>query len=166
MARITDAETVEHIKRVAAAYPELTDFGFGIYNDYSKKTHEQLRIEFAQNREQLYESRACEGFNIACRFLSHIDRTKHINHSAGTSYGLKHTASGWARDVIGKAIVGDGYMTNGVFIAAAAHMGFKVERCGDGPNACFNISRRSLRELAEQRRAVLRIGRSVELDDF
>jgi hypothetical protein len=47
----------------------------------------------------------------------------------GTSYGLKHIA-----------VEEIGYITNGVFIAAAIAEGFRVVRIDDSPNALLNIS--------------------------
>ena len=55
-------------------------------------------------------------------------KRKTLNKS-GTSYGLKHVAE---RDV--------GYITNGVFIAAAVAEGFRVVRIRETPNAWLNIS--------------------------
>jgi len=47
----------------------------------------------------------------------------------GGSHGLKHVAE---KNV--------GYITNGVFIAAAIAEGFRAVRIGETPNAWFNIS--------------------------
>jgi hypothetical protein len=63
-----------------------------------------------------------------CGWLGRQKMIKTINRT-GTSYGLKHVAE---RDI--------GYLTNGIFIAAAHACGYRVVRVGDSPNAWLNIS--------------------------
>jgi hypothetical protein len=81
-------------------------------------------------------------------WLSQFAKIRALNRR-GTSYGLKH----WAEDDIG-------YVTNGVFIAAAIAEGFTVHCVEFGsPNAWFNISTEAWRHVertrAEQRRRAL-----------
>ena len=57
--------------------------------------------------------------------------------STRTSYGLKHIAE----SLLGR------YVANGEFIAAMLLEGFKCQRIGDSPNACFNLSERGMKEL-------------------
>ena len=57
--------------------------------------------------------------------------------TAACIIGVKHIA---AHDV--------GYITNGVFIAAAVAEGFRVVRISEGPNAWLNINERSLRRVS------------------
>jgi hypothetical protein len=64
-------------------------------------------------------------------WLRQFNKTKTLNKRSGTSYGLKHVAE---EDI--------GYITNGVFIAAAIAEGFRVKRCSDNsPNGRLNISK-------------------------
>jgi hypothetical protein len=71
---------------------------------------------------------ALAAFVVTRAWLRQHNKLKTINKS-GTSYGLKHSAE---HDI--------GYITNGVFIAAAVAEGFRVVRVGDTPNAWLNIS--------------------------
>lgn len=121
-------EDVEAMRVVMAAEPELTDFGFGVYRD-ARQTDAERRQRFEDDRAALLDPRALNGFVRARDWLARQARTKGLNQY-GTSYGLKHVAAHSA-----------GYVTNGVFIAAALAEGFKVKRTG--PNAYLNISKRA-----------------------
>jgi hypothetical protein len=115
------------MERVMVQEPQLTDFGFGIHY-CGRKTKEEYEVEFSRERKAICELRSLEQFMAARSWLTQFGRTKAINR-CGSSYGLKHVA---ARDI--------GYVTNGVFIAAAIAEGFIVRRIEYGPNALFNIS--------------------------
>ena len=67
-----------------------------------------------------------------------MDRTKGINRRLGSSYGLKHITEAWS----------ESYIPNGMFIAAAVHLGFMVERAESGPNAYLNVSTKSLGKIS------------------
>jgi hypothetical protein len=113
--------------RILEQEPELSDFGYGLSD--SEKTHEERAAEFHRNRQSIREPDSLAQFLAACRWLSQFAKTKSLNRR-GTSYGLKHIAE---RDI--------GYITNGVFIAAAIAEGFRVRREGRrSPNAVFKIS--------------------------
>jgi hypothetical protein len=73
--------------------------------------------------------RSVQQFETARLWLRQFSKVKSSNRR-GSSYGLKHVA---AHDI--------GYVTNGIFIAAALAEGFTVQRCG--PNAWINISSRA-----------------------
>lgn len=103
---------------VAKRYPTLTRYGFGPYR------HE--------DPERLTETDA-DIFTRVCGWLQGMTALKHPNRRA-TSYGLKHLA---------EAAIGD-YVANGVFIAAAVHCGFALERIPGSPNVYFNIAQRDL----------------------
>jgi hypothetical protein len=115
--------------------PELGDFGFGVFYPQAK-TLEERESGLRKEREYIREPRSLEQFMAARAWLTQFSRRKTINRCA-TSYGLKHVAS---RDI--------GYVTNGVFIAAAIAEGFIVQRLEDGPNACFNISSAAWKRVA------------------
>jgi len=132
---ITDEEAAEAEGSIQAAvdrFPDLTDFGFGIFDPY-RLTPAQRQEQFRQSRADLFARGSLEDFVRAKRWLSAQPKTKNINSSAGSSYWLKHVAE---EDI--------GYTTNGIFIAAAVAAGFTVERCwrcdDESPNAFFNIS--------------------------
>jgi hypothetical protein len=107
--------------------PELTDFGFGLF-DGRKRTEDEYETEFKRNRKIMLEPRSLEQFERARLWLRRQRKIKHMNLSR-SSYGLKHIAE---PDI--------GYVTNGIFIAAAIAEGFRIY--ADGPNARFNIGKR------------------------
>jgi hypothetical protein len=117
----------EDIRAVIDRVPELTYFGVGLYEGPCEDYEEKLR----QKQEQLLESSAI--CTKVCEWLASIEPAKTMNRHH-TSYGLKHTAE---RE-IGK------YVSNGVFIAAAIHCGFRYRRDGDSPYMLFAMSKRSL----------------------
>src|SRR5271166_6416600 len=122
-----------------------------------KPLEERLTI-FERDRATLLDDRSLAQFMGARQWLRQFTKTKAVNPRAGSSYGLKHVAEA---DI--------GYVTNGVFIAAAAAEGFIVKRCRpDSPNAWFNISSRARsigwRREAERERRAHRLGRRVQGD--
>jgi hypothetical protein len=111
-------------------YPELTDFGFGVFGERRLPPEERER-QFKANRAKMFEERSLLQFLRARAWLQGQGKRKTLNRF-GTSYGLKHIA---AHDV--------GYVTNGIFIAAAISAGFEIERAGSwqqSPNAFMGIS--------------------------
>ena len=104
--------TQDQLDKVIQDYPDLTSNGF----ESSDKNREELRNDLA-------------GFQAACVYLSRVNKTKSIN-KAVSSYGYKHRVEE----------MGYPYLLNGTFIAAAIHMGFKIDTRMDTPNAAFNIS--------------------------
>ena len=104
--------TQDQLDKVMQDYPDLTSNGF----ESSDKNREELRNDLA-------------GFQAACVYLSRVNKTKSIN-MAVSSYGYKHRVED----------MGYPYLYNGTFIAAAIHMGFKIDTRTDTPNAAFNIS--------------------------
>ena len=109
--------TQDQLDKVMQDYPRLTSNGF----ESSKSK------DFDKNREELKNDLA--GFQAACVYLSYMKKTKSID-MAVSSYGYKHRVED----------MGYPYLFNGTFIAAAIHMGFKIDTRPDTPNAAFNIS--------------------------
>jgi len=70
-------------------------------------------------------------FELCLEFLSQCGKSRKINRRR-SSYGLKR----YVEEHFGQ------YVSNGAFIAAALYLNFAIEP--DGPNACLNISERSL----------------------
>jgi hypothetical protein len=108
--------TQDQLDKVMKDYPRLTSFGFGSYDPKN----------FERDREELRNDLA--GFQAACVYLSRVNKTKSIN-MAVSSYGYKHRVED----------MGYPYLFNGTFIAAAIHMGYKIDTRSDTPNAAFNI---------------------------
>lgn len=90
--------------------------GFGLSGPH-KPLNERV-ADLAQSRERLREPGSLAQFMAARGWLRQFDKIKTVN-KRGTSYGLKHGA---ARDI--------GYVTNGVFIAAALAEGSPSDRTG------------------------------------
>lgn len=124
---------IETIENAIAKFPDLTDFGFGVYADRKLSPAERQRT-YAADRAMLFHPRSLDGFAKACAWLAAQPRTVNVNRAAGSSYGLKHVAE---HEI--------GYVTNGIFIAAAIASGFKVCPIPGSPNAWFNISKRARR---------------------
>lgn len=110
----------EKIEEIVKQYSDLTDFGFGVYPGQS----------FEVERAKMFEPRSMEEMELAVRWLAGQRRTKTVWDGSPNSYGLKHLAE---NDI--------GYVTNGMFIAAGISIGLLVKR--DGPNAVFNLSRKT-----------------------
>src|SRR3954447_23853076 len=123
--------TVEQIMR---DYPDLSDFGFEVF-DARGKTPKQRASELAKNRTKMLKPRSLEQFQLARRWLRQFTKVGKSS-KLGTSDNLKHLAE---RDI--------GYVTNGMFIAAAIAEGFKIEREWDSPNPRFNISSKAFQYL-------------------
>jgi hypothetical protein len=124
-ARMTEPTETTAIEAVMVDHPELSDFGFGAFGPLNKSPEERDAF-IAASRARMREPRSLVPFALARDWLAQFRKIKGINRH-GTSYGLKHVAE--------HAI---GYVTNGVFIAAAIAEGFTIQR--DGPNAYLNIS--------------------------
>jgi hypothetical protein len=104
--------TQDQLDKVMQDYPDLTSNGF----ESSDKNREELKNDLA-------------GFQAACVYLTYMKKTPEINMDI-SSYGYKHRVED----------MGYHYVYNGSFIAAAIHMGFKIDTRTDTPNAAFNIS--------------------------
>ena len=131
------ARAASDIAKVLGREPQLNDFGFGVSSD--RKTPEERIATFERDRASICEPTSLAQFMAARGWLSRFDKIKALN-KLGSSYGLKHVAE---RDI--------GYITNGVFIAAAIAEGFTVRRMDGSPNALFNISTKAWRREKERR---------------
>lgn len=119
-------------RRLSAVMTEnamLTDFGIGVSE----------RQDFDEQRARLRASVGDVAW-VAWWLDNFIDHRKTINQTR-TSYGLKHLAEKFHPD---------GYITNGVFIAAGLIVGFKHKRIEGTPNVAFAMSERSI-QAARQR---------------
>ncbi len=119
------------IRAVMAREANLTYFGFGVYD--RMQSPEQREVQFRENSERMLSACAIQEFMRACEFLSQFEMRETIN-DALSSYGLKHRAERFHRERHGESC----YVSNGMLIAAAVHLGFKIQ--STGPNAYLNIS--------------------------
>lgn len=118
------------MKQAAERLPELTEFGFGVFDEGKYRKFPDLRQSvFDRERADLLSPSSIARFAASVKWLEQWSKTKKFSRR-GTSYGLKHVAE---NDI--------GYVTNGVFIAAAVTAGFTTKR--EGPNAVLNISDRA-----------------------
>ena len=133
--------------RVLEREPQLNDGGFRQFG--GSRTQAERDAEFIRWRESIREPRSLAQFMAARGWLRQFSKTKTLNRR-GSSYGLKHRAE---HDI--------GYVTNGVFIAAALAEGFTVRLTDPGsPNAFFNISTEAWRHTErgrEERRRLARV---------
>ena len=113
---MTREEAERAIDAVMREWSDLTCWGFSHPN-----------VEgFAKERAQL-RNEGISYFIRAVEWLRHIPKRKTVNFG---SYWLKHQAERWSGD----------YVSNGALIAAAIHLGFKVEHIDGTPNALINVA--------------------------
>ena len=122
--------TRDDIQRIMDEVPGLNDHGIGVY-EVQQKTPEERKNELAEGKRILLDH--VDDCNKTCEWLQQIDKIKTINGRHG-SYGLKDVAE---KDV--------GYITNGIFIAAAIHCGFPYRIRPGSPNVTFGMSERSIK---------------------
>jgi hypothetical protein len=116
------------ITAIRAECPELTRWGFWSASEDG----------FEAARAEMTSQCAIKEFERACQFLAqHCKRRQTC--SKFSSYGWKHRAEIWFREVKGERQ----YVSNGMFIAGAIANGFKIERLPCSPNCRVNISRTS-----------------------
>jgi hypothetical protein len=125
-ADLPPSDLAAEMERILEREPQLSDFGFGLADFY--KTREEAAAKFCEDRERIRDSNCLAEFTAARGWLRQFAKLKSFN-KRGSSYGLKHVAE---HDI--------GYVSNGVFIAAAIAEGFNVQRIGNSPNAWLNIS--------------------------
>jgi hypothetical protein len=124
------------IDRALELEPQLCDLGLGVPDSPLLTPAERIDW-FRHERERIREPQSLAQSMAARSWLRRFSKTKALNRR-GTSCGLKH----YAEDDIG-------YVTNGVFIAAAIAEGFTARRTG--PNAWFNISTEAWRSVERSR---------------
>ena len=126
--------TRDDIQRVIDAVPGLTANGIGISPRYHsrgiKPTPEQRVLILDRWRQELLDAE--DECTKSCWWLERIEPTQTIRRR-WNSYGIKHIAE---RDI--------GYVSDGMFIAAAIHSGFAYERMPSSCSVYFNMSERSL----------------------
>jgi len=130
------------IEDVMEDLPLLNTEGLGL-NFHRGETLEEQAVELEKRREKLLES--TDAFEKTVEWLKQIKKIKSLNRNS-SSYGIKHFVE---KDT--------GYITNGVFIAAAIHSGFEHKSCRPSSiNAFFNMSERSFAEISKRREGNVR----------
>jgi hypothetical protein len=121
------------IKLVLSQQTTLTRYGLGIFEPW-RKTREQRKAELIEGREAMLLPYHMGEFIRARDFLSQFTQRATINTKI-SSYGLKDQAEAFYRE----RNAYNSYISNGLFIAAAIHLGFKIKQVGDSPNLYFNL---------------------------
>lgn len=121
------------IESVMASQPLLSSNGFR-HDDWRKPPHEQ-EADFLAYRRDMLTSASVDEFMRACEYLEQAGRRDTVNKTC-TSYGWKHEAERFHK----ARGPGNPYVANGMFIAAALHLGFLVKPIKDSPNAYVNIA--------------------------
>lgn len=132
--------TVQDIQAVIERAPHLTHYGWGPFYR-GRESGESYGDGLRRGQAELLA--AVDECNRALEFLAHVQPRKTLNRSAGTSYGLKHDVERFHAAFPGVERA-DCYVSNGSFICAALHLGFKARRVSPAsPNLIFNFSSRS-----------------------
>lgn len=141
------------LRDVAAKVPQLTVGGMdrGLPQCKPDGEWETDADIFSALRADLVSNLAAQPFLASLALLAEVSPTKTVRPSAG-SYHLKHVAEQYACTYPEGEKLGPVYVPNGVFIAAALHLGFKIKthinHFGDlSPNVSFNISVKNLDDL-------------------
>ncbi len=110
---------------ILAQEPDLNSFGFGLTRSaYPSPAEYQRRL--AESRDEMILD--YDRFERVCNWLRQNGRSRKTINTQMGSYGWKHHVE---RDI-------GVYVTNGIFIAAAIHSGFRYKK--HAPNAYFNLS--------------------------
>jgi hypothetical protein len=121
-------ELRNQMKSVLNNHPNLCDHGW--------RTRSMTDEEFQEERDKMLTNDALDQFKSACEWVRLMQPIRTI-YPRPSSYGLKHTAERYM----------DTYITNGVFIAAALHYGYRYKLCHENsPNCSFNISKRTIKK--------------------
>jgi hypothetical protein len=144
------------LRMVVEKVPKLTMWGIGAGRPRRKtngkwENSQELQARFDAEREGLLSDFAVEPFLLSLALVARIKPTKTIRTGIG-SYGLKHVAEKYACTYPGGEKLGPQYVANGVLIAAAVHVGFKmktyVDDLGyDSLNVGFNMSKSAVEDL-------------------
>ncbi|MBL8550451.1 MAG: hypothetical protein JNJ73_10725 [Hyphomonadaceae bacterium] len=137
------------IARVLADQPELNAHGFGRYRPTDK---------LQAMRDATLTDEHCRECERALEWLMLFTPTPTFNRTAD-SYTFKHEAERWLR----ASFDCDAYISNGMLIIAALHLGLRVKRVehnGRGtPNAYLNLPNRRPGQINIQARRTGRVPR-------
>lgn len=123
------------IEAVMTKQPTLAHSGLGISQDYMK-TLDQRDAEFVDGRRSMLSPEAVAEFMRAVEFLAQWDKRGTINRSwSYSSSVLRRQAENFHERKYGS---GDNNVANGMLIAAAIHLGFKIQPVG--ASAFMNIA--------------------------
>lgn len=95
--------------------------------------------DFDRSRAHMTSTAGLEEFARALEFVEARWRPTQNITRYQSSYGLKHTAERWHREVIGRNV--NCYVSNGALIAAALCLGYRHRIIPGSPNCFFNVGR-------------------------
>lgn len=145
---LTSTPTQLYLAITMEKIPDLTSFGIGLYSDHQKLPHAERMARFKKERDELKVNHAAVE-RTAKWIKENLTVIKAIN-SHYTSYGLKHRAE---FDI--------GYVTNGVFIAAAVIAGVPYKIYPRSPNVSFALSTKKIKEVYERQRLATKADNSL-----
>lgn len=122
---------IQAIDAVRIQHPLLAWYGFG--------PRPQDRHEFHRHRSVMTEPWQVAQFQRAIEWLQQAKRTRTVRRRH-TSYGWKHVAERWHGR---KTPDRDPYVAEGMFIAAAIHLGFQTRPLRGGMSVWLNIAEAS-----------------------
>lgn len=141
------------IHQVADRYPELTTRGLGFgrptLNAQGRwESPQEVFKRFQDDRSELFDDSTTAGFLASLSLLGDVLPTRTVRPGTG-SYWLKHIAEKCSCSYPTGEKLGPVYVTNGAFIAAALHAGFKMKRHRDelgydAVSVTFNMSKKRL----------------------
>jgi hypothetical protein len=143
------------LKIVADSNSRLTALGVGVGAPRFEKgrwqTVHEMNAKFQDERQKLATDGSAEQFLISLQLLDRIVRTGTVRSGTG-SYKLKHIAENYRLTYPDGEKIGIGYVTNGVFIAAAIYAGFRTktgfdERGYTSLSVSFNMSKPCIDDL-------------------
>lgn len=127
------------LSRVQRYFPDLTDFGIGIYEAELRGSQ---RIAKVKERQAFLFNECKEEIALSLRFLHCLTPLATAQSHSPTSYYLKHVMEDIARGLK----LPQSYVCNGAFIAAAVIAGYPVMRVDEGsPNVRVGVSRKEIR---------------------
>lgn len=134
--RTGESRTWDKLKALMAEHPTLTHFGIRSTGECFPDESPEWRDRILQAEREMFRDSTADVIWTIAWLRSNVEPIKTINRRH-SSYGLKHLAEKFSPN---------GYLSNGVFIAAAMIVGypFKV----NPPNVMFGMSQRSIKELS------------------
>lgn len=141
------------IREVMDREPFLTAWGYRIGRPQRKddgryETEAERQARFQDNRSEMLSDGCADEFLRALVLVQLLKPIKSINPRAG-SYGLKHRAEKLASFCPDGSALGPHYVSNGMLIAAAVHVGYRYKTYADelgytSINVAFNMSQTSI----------------------
>jgi hypothetical protein len=139
------------IEAVMAREPVLCVNGMRSYD--RRKTLQENAKAFADWRQKMLGAHCVVQFVRAVEFLQTLEKSPRVNRDR-TSYGYKHSAEYFHKE---RSPGEDPYVSNGMFIAAAMHLGFTIKRDHDNsPNVLINIAKPKASRQRTQRAGLMR----------